>query len=542
MKPNKNDPVVDFGPEPFSPDGAAVLEALKFGAEVFSRDRITAIAGGFESQWGKARAASALLEVIERVESITGTTSHGSDPSLSREDSTLPSTEGDKQFRRALRKGQVVAVVSRRPLEDGRIRIVVTHEKLLAIKAGFIKAKTKSQGRSARMTCGILLVYSTNKFPTEMKRTFKDEGDLSDWFSGLEAKEEEPMMAADKTIDLRAWRIDARRGTRCEVHIMTSVGQKIERGKVLEPAKKGARIQLNDDELVWRRWNEVFPEGWLELHPEPAKPKTLGKLGDVIDLHKAAQEPKPPKVSLPGQPGKATFTVVPEAKPAPAPVMPVPVRSAPAVPDPGAARFSRRKERLDRKQMRRPKEHHLTAIGHIFRAERLKRAMHQRDVAIQLGSARDARDVCDIELGDVVPDDDTLIQFSEAFGVDLDLLLSARDGKQDTAADPVSAMKQIATLKAEASAANERQRELSIQLAQERSAHIETKAGLRAAEELLEELREQLDKATMPWDAQALRAVNEFIGKVASIQPIPNDSSKRHSWYEAALKMFEASK
>ncbi len=550
MKLNKSDPIVDFGPEPFTEDGAAVLAALKFGAQVFTYERVREVADGFESQWGKARAMSALTEVIKRVEAITGTGSarHGSDPGeLSREDSTLPATEADRQFRSTLRKGQIVAIVSRRPLDDGRIRIVVTHEKLVAIRQGTIRAKTKVQGRSARLTCGILLVYSTNKFPTELKRTFNDEEELNAWFSDLEAKEEEEMMAADKTLDLKTWRAEARRGTPCEFHRLHAGNQRIIQAKILEPAKKGARVQTDGGDFFFERWTDLYPRGWLEIQPET--PKTLGKLGDVIDFQAAIKAPST------SQTGKATFALVPDSKAPSVPIPPAkvrpPVPAMPAppariVPPPTPEPFSRRKERAP---MRRPKEHHLTAIGHIFRAERLKRAMHQRDVAQKLGFNRQARDICDIELGDVMPDDDTLLHFSEAFSVDLDLLLSARDGKQDTAADPVSAMKQIASLEAKLAedlviikSNDEAFKERTEQLRDERRLHAETRAGVLAAEARVRELEDKLDKATMPWDAQALQAINEFIGRLTAVSPLPTEPEKRHAWYEAALKMFGAGK
>lgn len=526
MKLHKSDPVFDFGPEPFSADGSAILAALKFGSEVMSRDAIASIADSFKGQWGEARAASALMEVIERVESVTGKTSHGPVPeNLGKDDATLPATDADRQFRQTLHKGMVVAIVSRRPLDDGRIRVVVTHEKLVAVRAGTIRAKTKIQGRSARLTCGILLVYSTNKFPTELKRTFSDEGELIAWFSDLEeVKEEEQMMAANKGVDLRTWRGDARRGTRVEVHIVTAAGQKIQRGRILEPAKKGARLQMDEGNVSFKHWNEIFPEGWLELQPEAPKPKTLGKLGDVIDL-KAASAKAPPVLKAPptSQPGKATYTVVPPAAP-----------------------------KLEQKPLRPGRggkllPHVSTAIGNIFRSERLKRAWNQKQCAAFIG--RTASTISDIELGDIMPDDDTLLQFSERFVISLDLLLSARDGKQEAAADPVLALhriaemtKKIAELEQEVSACGVLLMEAQQAAEDEVDRHRETKAGLRASEELLEETREKLDKATMPLDAQALQAVNEFIARLTAVSPVPEEPTKRLNWYEAALKMFGAGK
>lgn len=521
-------------PAGLSADARAILSNIKFGPDVvISKAFIRDIADKFKDEWGEERASAALIAVCEKIEAVGADLERGHPPGSHKMDETvLPATEGDRIFRRSLRKGQQVAIVSKRPLEDGRWRVLVTHEKIAAVKSGFVRARTTIDGRGARMDIGILLVYSTNKFPNELKRTFENSGELDDWFSGLEAKEEEQMMAADKTIDLKTWRSDARRGTRVEVHTMTSAGQKISRGKILEPAKKGARLQMDEGNVSFKHWNEIYPEGWLELQPEPPKPKTLGKLGDVIDLKKAVAAPPP---TFPAVLKRASFKApercegparasvpIPVAKPAPEPLKLAPPRSV---------RPGRGGKLLP---------HVSTAIGNIFRSERLKRAWNQKQCAAFI--SRTASIISDIELGDTLPDDDTLLQFSERFGIGLDLLLSARDGHQEAAADPVLALNRIAALEGEVTRRGALNDELATQLSKERQDHIETKAGLRAAEELLDELREKLDKATMPWDAQALQAVNEFIAKLTAVSPVPTEPEKRHAWYEAALKMFGANK
>lgn len=507
-------------PPGLSADARTILSNIKFGPDtVISKEFIQGIADKFKDEWGEERASAALQAVCEKIEYVAGDLERGHPPgSANKDDTLMPSTEGDRIYRRSLRKGQQIAIVSKRPMEDGRWRVLVTHEKVAAIKNGFVRARTTVDGRGARMDIGILLVYSTNKFPKEAKRTFNTEAELNEWFSGLEAKEEEQMMAVDKSIDLKTWRFDARRGTKCEVHVMTSGGQKISRGKILEPAKKGARLQMDEGNISFKHWNEIYPEGWLELQPEPPKPKTLGKLGDVIDFQSAIKLPST------SQPGKATYTVVPAQPP---------------------ERKQERSARPGRGGKLLP--HVSTAIGNIFRSERLKRAWNQKQCAAFIG--RTASIISDIELGDELPDDDTLLAFSERFGIGLDLLLSARDGKQEAAADPVLALSRIAALEAKLAEDlviiknnDEAFKERTEQLRDERRLHAETRAGVLAAEARAKELEAKLDKATLPFDAQALQAVNEFISRLTSISPIPTEPEKRHSWYEAALKMFGAGK
>jgi ribosome-binding protein aMBF1 (putative translation factor) len=286
-------------------------------------------------------------------------------------------------------------------------------------------------------------------------------------------------------------------------------------GRIKAPQRRGASINYDDGNLSFAFWNDIFPDD-----REGAKPlkvdKSKAKLGDVIKLPTSSQ------------PGVASYTVVAEPAPAPEPPRSEPP-SAPTADRPGK-----------KKGRAKSIPHALTAVGNIFRSERLKRAWSQKQMAAHLD--RRAYLISDIELGDVTPDDDTLLLFSERFGISLDLLLSAREGKQEAAADPVFALSRIKELEQEVSASGTLVMEAQLAAEAANDARLETLAGLRAAEARIAELDDKLDKATMTWDAQALQAINEFIGRLTAVSPVPAEPEKRHAWYEAALKMFGASK
>jgi transcriptional regulator with XRE-family HTH domain len=74
--------------------------------------------------------------------------------------------------------------------------------------------------------------------------------------------------------------------------------------------------------------------------------------------------------------------------------------------------------------------HQLTEIGNLWRAERMRRALSQRQVATLLGMGSNYKVISDIELGDRSPSDELLLKFSAEFGVDLGKLEEARDGKK----------------------------------------------------------------------------------------------------------------
>lgn len=331
----------------------------------------------------------------------------------------------------------------------------------------------------------------------------------------------EMLAAKESTMDLKKFRASCKRSEKVMVRKRVNNVESYVYGRVKAPQRRGASIDFEDGNLSFAFWNDIFPD---DRDPKPAKvDKSKAKLGDVIKLVPPVPEP----LTLPptSQPGTATYTIVPDPEPA---------ESADEPSDPESERPSRRKGRA------KSIPHALTAIGNIFRSERLKRAWSQKQMAAHLD--RRAWAISDIELGDTTPDDDTLLLFSERFGISLDLLLSARDGHQEAAADPVFAMNRVTELEQLLGFANGNTALAQSELTAERNAHIETKAGLKQAELRITQLEVDLDKATMPWDAQALQAVNDFISKLTAVSPVPSEPEKRHAWYEAALKMFGANK
>lgn len=76
----------------------------------------------------------------------------------------------------------------------------------------------------------------------------------------------------------------------------------------------------------------------------------------------------------------------------------------------------------------------LTRISHIFREERLKRAWSQDELAEHLNTS--GGQISKYENGRSTPDDETLIAFSKLCKIDLDKLITAREGVPDAPAPP----------------------------------------------------------------------------------------------------------
>jgi transcriptional regulator with XRE-family HTH domain len=368
------------------------------------------------------------------------------------------------------------------------------------------------------------------------------------------------MMAQQKKMDLnglKIWREKLRRGDEV-VHAKTINNTlKLIHGKIRSSQRRGVELKATaGGHISFAFWTDLYPPGTgLDDikkpapvdEPTPIRAKTLLGSGLVsFDLPEKKAEAEPeldPEVD--SQPAWAAFGDEPPKDGAPS--------SSP--PDDTQALAAPTAKRLRAKRTRQT--HELTAIGNIFRAERLKRRHDQRTFAPHVGVTYGK--LSEIELGDVKPDDDALLKLSEVTGVSLDVLLEARDGADDTGADP---LKDIARehelqreLRATREAAEALGRKVNLLEGEAKASDIVSANNaeiLSKTQERLEAVRQELDltktalaseraAASRPaLGAKQLEALHAYLPKLEALTPIPADPEKRAAWYEAALALFPA--
>ena len=341
------------------------------------------------------------------------------------------------------------------------------------------------------------------------------------------------------------WRRTAARGDSCIVR-NTRHNTK-QRGRVRRTAKAGCDVEFEDKHTAFIYWRDLYPD--VEAEAARSSRKTFGKLGDVANfpqlLPSVAKEPT-----------------------ALEPIPPPPPANQAEVPAPSSSvSLSPKRNRHRPESTYKRVAHAPTAIGNLFRSERLKNKLDQEELAELLG-VKYWR-ISDIELGDLLPDMDLLKSFGECFNIPLALLSSILEGKQATGTDPLLAINRINELEAQLSAQQNRHEKDLNNLARDhlsektrltnavtdagsalvraKSVHVEELSSLKAQHAAeLRTLREKLDvanRATIQASSNAhstsfsqFMEILEFTNKLAAINPLPKDEAKRRSWYEVAYE------
>lgn len=378
------------------------------------------------------------------------------------------------------------------------------------------------------------------------------------------------MMAQKKQMslpELAKWREKLRRGDDV-LHLKTVNNvDKLIAGRIRSTQRRGVELKTKEGgHIGFAFWTDLYPldtaaSAITQLRaeqPESSTPmpraKTLLGSGAVRVLINDGELSKPAPVEL----------EEPEEEPEEA--LETPRNAEPARP------LARRRQR---------QVHELTAIGNIFRAERLKRCFDQKGFAPKLGMTYGK--LSEIELGDAKPDDDAMLKLSELTGVSLDVLLEARDGADATGADPLADIQRehemLASLdKLGTELAAARRANAALAERAEAADRDKTEAVQEARRALQDQLdranaldyelltaRDQLNTVTLERDAavnmerqlterlasvggEGLRILNgaelarlgRYLEQLQAIQPKPTDEAKLEEWFAGALKMFKA--
>lgn len=309
----------------------------------------------------------------------------------------------------------------------------------------------------------------------------------------------EPIANTNETEIARLWRKDVRRNDSCEVRDARHGSR--QKARILSPSRSGCTVRYEDGHEAFAHWTNLFPPVDPPVE-RIAQPKFMATLQEVM----------PPQLSTPPKP------------------QPVPTKA----------------------QQRRTLPHQTSAIGNIFRAERLKRALDQDAMAVLCHT--NYNKISAIELGDSSPDDETLIHFAEEFAIPLDLLEAARDGKRSYAADPVLALRHIADLESKlrqttqelerrplqegtSAALREQIKAVSQERDTLRRERDEARSGNDRLEREVTELQARPTSSALDFDA--FLEVLEFTSHFAQLRPIPTDPDRRRAWYRVAFAAHE---
>lgn len=315
--------------------------------------------------------------------------------------------------------------------------------------------------------------------------------------------------AADDREIAKIWRGSVRKGDPCEVRDLRHSTRQTAR--IERCSRGGCDVRFEDNHLAFIHWGALFPPPIVHAsEAAPAKKPTLvASLGEIV---------KQPAPSNPAKPRH------PDPEPDPEP---------------------------EATSMRTRKPHQTTAIGNIFRSERLKRMLDQEQMGTLIGCSYGT--ISKVELGDSSPSDELLLRFSEEFNVSIGMLEVARDGRDEYAADPVKGLRRIAELESELQTLRPYERRtasltesleaLRLQLKdvgdqrdELRRALDETLAKLNARHVEYATLAEQ-EKSVLTFDG--FMEVLEFTRAFAAIKPIPEDATKRIAWYRVAFAAHE---
>lgn len=191
-----------------------------------------------------------------------------------------------------------------------------------------------------------------------------------------------------------------------------------ERARIKETNKGGAFCRTERGKDGFYNWSEVRP---CEVDPKP--PSLTAPLGDVA---RGGLRALPPFL---------------DTEPAKPPPPPPPVIEADAQTVAEAALLISHEDlrNMQAKPKRQKHIHQITPIASLFREQRLKRGWGQIETADRLSSGELmvlGDQISRIELGKQPPSDDILIAFGSVFAIDLDVLITLRDGETKPAPLP----------------------------------------------------------------------------------------------------------
>jgi transcriptional regulator with XRE-family HTH domain len=176
------------------------------------------------------------------------------------------------------------------------------------------------------------------------------------------------------------------------------------RGVIREPSGKGAFVRLEHGGDNFFYLSDIRPAA-----PEP-QPKPLATIGDKIAMQQEERTNITPLRSF-----------GPKPVPSPSSTTDAPPPSIPPKPttmdNPPTPRFGQS----------------LSVIGAVFREYRVARGHSQAAVAIGLKIPHPM--LCRIELGLLLPDDDVLLTFAEAYDVPIEQLIEAREVDENSASE-----------------------------------------------------------------------------------------------------------
>lgn len=291
--------------------------------------------------------------------------------------------------------------------------------------------------------------------------------------------------------ELKRWRKTLRRGDLVEVR--DAKWPRPRTGKILNVSARGCGVNCAGHD-VFGYWNDIYPpaEGTEAIPEPPVQPKGP-TLGDALKTKGVDLRALPPPTPKP-------VPVVQLVKPEPAKASDVVDTTKLNADQIAQVEASLKKpmlagnEPFQRRDLGRRTAHNLTAIANMLRTERIRRGRTQKQASEDLGVHYSA--LSKMELGVESPSDETLLAYVDHWNMDLNALLTARDGQIENAVEaPVLALVPTPKIAIDAN--------------------------------------DQLD-----WFIGAL----DFTERLKAAIPFPSDVEKRRAWYTAALAMYEAQK